>query len=48
MAPPGLVNVDNEALRASIRRIAELEPDVVLLGHGPPLRDHTRLAALAE
>jgi len=47
MAPPGVVNVDATALRASIRRLAELEPSVVLFGHGPPLRDPARLAKIA-
>jgi hydroxyacylglutathione hydrolase len=28
--------------RDSARRLAELEPDVVLFGHGPPLRDRDR------
>ncbi len=47
MAPPSVVNVDDEALRASIAKIAALEPSVALFGHGPPLRDPARLARLA-
>jgi hydroxyacylglutathione hydrolase len=47
MAPPGFVNVDGDALRTSIQRLAALEPSVVLFGHGPPLRDPERLAQLA-
>jgi hypothetical protein len=30
-----------------MRRLAELRPDLVLFGHGPPLRDPDRLAAVA-
>lgn len=33
--------------RASIRKIAALEPDLVVFGHGPPLRDAAALAAFA-
>ncbi|HEX6391684.1 MAG TPA: MBL fold metallo-hydrolase [Solirubrobacteraceae bacterium] len=47
MPPPGPVNTDGKLLRASIRRLAELEPELVLFGHGPPLRDPERLAKLA-
>ena len=45
--PPGFINSDTEALRASARRIAELEPSLVLFGHGPPLRDPAKLARFA-
>ena len=38
---------DPAANRASIRRLAALEPAVVCFGHGPPLRDPGRLAAFA-
>ncbi|MBA2793127.1 MAG: MBL fold metallo-hydrolase [Thermoleophilaceae bacterium] len=34
--------------RRSIRRLAELEPALVLFGHGAPLRDHGKLSELAE
>lgn len=33
--------------RRSIKRIAELEPALLLVGHGPPLRDPAALRALA-
>ncbi|MBI5106440.1 MAG: MBL fold metallo-hydrolase [Solirubrobacterales bacterium] len=37
--PPVRFTLDPERNRASIRRLAELEPAVVCFGHGPPLRD---------
>jgi hydroxyacylglutathione hydrolase len=33
--------------RASLRRLAALEPALVCVGHGPPLRDPGKLAAFA-
>jgi glyoxylase-like metal-dependent hydrolase (beta-lactamase superfamily II) len=33
--------------RRSIKRIAELEPSLLLVGHGPPVRDPQKLADLA-
>jgi hydroxyacylglutathione hydrolase len=33
--------------RRSIKRIAELEPALLLVGHGPPVRDPGKLAVLA-
>lgn len=45
--PPRLLTVDPERNRASMRRLAELRPALVLFGHGPPLRDPGRLAAVA-
>jgi glyoxylase-like metal-dependent hydrolase (beta-lactamase superfamily II) len=36
---------DPQRNRASARRIAELEPQLVCFGHGPPLRDPAQLAA---
>jgi len=47
-APFPLVNVDNDAVRQSIRRIAELEPAVACFGHGSVLRDPGRLKQLAS
>jgi glyoxylase-like metal-dependent hydrolase (beta-lactamase superfamily II) len=38
---------DPAANRRAIKRIAELEPSVVLVGHGPPLRDPAKLRDLA-
>ncbi len=37
--PAGFLTFDVERNRASMRRLAELEPALVLLGHGPPVRD---------
>jgi len=46
--PPALLTGDVAQNQASIRRLAALEPDLVLFGHGPPLRDAARrLAKLA-
>jgi len=42
--PPRLLTPDPELNRASMRRLAELRPALVLFGHGPPLRDPDRLA----
>jgi glyoxylase-like metal-dependent hydrolase (beta-lactamase superfamily II) len=33
--------------RRSIKRVAELEPALLLVGHGPPVRDPQKLADLA-
>lgn len=45
--PPRVLTVDPDANRASMRRLAELRPALVLFGHGPPLRDPERLARAA-
>jgi hydroxyacylglutathione hydrolase len=45
--PPRFLTVDPQANRASMRRLAELRPELVLFGHGPPLRDPERLARAA-
>jgi hydroxyacylglutathione hydrolase len=37
--PPNLLTTDPERNLASARRLAELEPEIVCFGHGPPLRD---------
>jgi glyoxylase-like metal-dependent hydrolase (beta-lactamase superfamily II) len=37
--PPAALTDDPERNRESMRRLAELEPALVLFGHGPPLRD---------
>ena len=36
--PPNVFTPDPERNRASQRTLAELEPELVLVGHGPPLR----------
>jgi hydroxyacylglutathione hydrolase len=38
---------DKRQNRESIKRIAALEPSLLLVGHGPPVRDPGKLAALA-
>lgn len=43
--PLRLATVDPARNRESARRLAALEPALVLFGHGPPLRDPTRLLA---
>jgi glyoxylase-like metal-dependent hydrolase (beta-lactamase superfamily II) len=45
--PPGIYTPDPARNRESIRRLAALEPALVLFGHGPPLRDPAKLTALA-
>jgi len=45
--PPGMFTADPARNRDSIRRLAALEPRLVLFGHGPPLRDPSKLAKLA-
>lgn len=37
--PPGFLTVDPELNRASQRKLAALRPELVVFGHGPPLRD---------
>jgi glyoxylase-like metal-dependent hydrolase (beta-lactamase superfamily II) len=37
--PPAIFTPDPATNRRSARRLAELEPALVLFGHGPPLRD---------
>lgn len=46
--PPVALTVDPRRNRESIRRLAALEPRLVLFGHGPPLRDPAALRALAS
>ena len=46
--PPGLFTVDVARNRDAARRLAELEPQLVLFGHGEPLRDPAKLAAFAQ
>jgi hydroxyacylglutathione hydrolase len=45
--PPRFLTVDPDANRASMQRLAELRPALVLFGHGPPLRDPDALARVA-
>jgi glyoxylase-like metal-dependent hydrolase (beta-lactamase superfamily II) len=46
--PPGLFTVDMARNRQSARRLAELEPQLVLFGHGQPLRDPGTLKAFTD
>lgn len=45
--PPAYLSVDAGENRRSIRRLLELDPSMVLPGHGPALRDMGRLADFA-
>jgi glyoxylase-like metal-dependent hydrolase (beta-lactamase superfamily II) len=45
--PPHLFNWDPARNRDCARRLAELEPALVLFGHGSPLRDPGKLKAFA-
>jgi glyoxylase-like metal-dependent hydrolase (beta-lactamase superfamily II) len=45
--PPKLLSVDTALMKATIRRLAELEPAVAYFGHGAPLRDPSALKAFA-
>jgi glyoxylase-like metal-dependent hydrolase (beta-lactamase superfamily II) len=42
--PPRVFTPDPQRNRASARRLAALEPELVCFGHGPPLRDPGELA----
>jgi hydroxyacylglutathione hydrolase len=46
--PPGMFTVDMARNRGSARRLAALEPQLVLFGHGKPLRDPAKLKAFAD
>ena len=46
--PPAVFTPDPVANRRAIRRLAALEPAVVLAGHGPPVTDPAALPAFAE
>ncbi len=45
--PPGFFTPDPALNRASARRLAALQPKLVLFGHGPPLHDPEQLSAFA-
>ena len=45
--PPGVFTPDPARNRESARRLAALQPKLVLFGHGPPLRDPISLSAFA-
>jgi hydroxyacylglutathione hydrolase len=46
--PPAILTRDPRRNRGSARRLAALEPELALFGHGPPLRDPAGLKAFAE
>lgn len=46
--PPSFFTPDPARNRDSIRRIAALEPALVVFGHGPPWREPAKLAAFAQ
>jgi hydroxyacylglutathione hydrolase len=46
--PPEAFNDDTARNRESMRRLAELRPEVVVFGHGPPLRDPGKLCDLVD
>ena len=46
--PPAIFTPDIPSNRRSAKRLADLDPELVLFGHGPPLRDAARLRAFAE
>jgi glyoxylase-like metal-dependent hydrolase (beta-lactamase superfamily II) len=46
--PPRAFTVDPRRNRESARRLGELEPELVLFGHGQPLRDPAKLGAFAQ
>jgi glyoxylase-like metal-dependent hydrolase (beta-lactamase superfamily II) len=43
--PPRILTRDPQVNRESARRLAALEPELMLFGHGPPLRDPAVLTA---
>jgi hydroxyacylglutathione hydrolase len=46
--PPTILTRDPQCNRESARRVAALEPELVLFGHGPPLRDPATLKAFVD
>jgi glyoxylase-like metal-dependent hydrolase (beta-lactamase superfamily II) len=46
--PPDIFNADSAQNRASIRKLAALEPALLCVGHGAPLRDTAQLTRFAE
>jgi hydroxyacylglutathione hydrolase len=46
--PPRILTRDPRRNRESARRLAALEPELTLFGHGPPLRDPAALKAFAD
>ncbi len=46
--PPDSFTYDVAENRRSIRKLAELKPEVTLPGHGPEIQGHAEIAALAD
>jgi hydroxyacylglutathione hydrolase len=46
--PPAIFTPDPARNRESMRRLAELEPELVCFGHGPPLRNPAKLKAFTD
>ena len=46
--PPAMFTPDPARNRDSARRLAALEPELVLFGHGPPLRDPSILKEFVD
>ena len=46
--PPGFFTPDPAQNRRSAQRLGELKPQLVLFGHGPPLRDTGRFVGFAR
>jgi glyoxylase-like metal-dependent hydrolase (beta-lactamase superfamily II) len=46
--PPAIFTPDVARNRASAKRLAALEPELAVFGHGPPLRDPAKLKAFAD
>ncbi len=46
--PPPFFTVDIEENRRSIRKLAELKPEITLPGHGPAIEGHEGIERLAE
>ena len=46
--PPDMLTVDPAQNRASARKLAALEPALVVFGHGPPWRDTRRFVEFVE
>jgi glyoxylase-like metal-dependent hydrolase (beta-lactamase superfamily II) len=46
--PPAILTRDPRRNRESARRLAALEPELALFGHGPPLRDPAALRAFVD
>jgi hydroxyacylglutathione hydrolase len=46
--PPAIFTYDVEENRRSIRKLADLKPEITLPGHGPEIRGHVSIEGLAQ